>query len=98
MLMMAPLKLLLLLTAPLLDLSRCSVAAISNVASADWATLNTSVNGGLFALRPLAYPCYTSYDSVAKPVDKQACTEISANKTNAQYVSGQAGGLVTVCF
>ncbi|KAL9607636.1 MAG: hypothetical protein Q9167_007470 [Letrouitia subvulpina] len=45
-------------------------------------------------LRPMAYPCYTSYNGVAKPVDKQACAEISAKKTNTKFIAGQAGGLI----
>ena len=97
MLKMSPLRLLFLLAALFFDMSRCSVAAISKIAQADWAALNASVNGRLFALRPMAYPCYTSYNGVAKLVDQQACAEISAKKSNASYIAGLAGGLIVVC-
>ncbi len=96
MLKMAPLMSLFLLAVLFFDMSSCSVAAISKIAPADWAALNASVNDRLFPLRPMAYPCYTSYNGVAKPVDRQACDEISANKTNAEYIARQVGGLVTV--
>jgi hypothetical protein len=96
MLKMAPLRLLFLLAALFFDMSRCSVAAISKIAQSDWAALNASVNGRLFTLLPMAYPCYTNYNGVAKPVDKEACTEISAKKTNAEYIAGHAGGLIVV--
>ncbi|KAL8819539.1 MAG: hypothetical protein Q9191_007715 [Dirinaria sp. TL-2023a] len=87
---MAPLRLLFPIAALFFEMSHCSVAAISEIGAADWAALNASVNGRLFTLRPMAYPCYTSYNGVAKPVDKQACAEISAKKTNGNWGVCQA--------
>ncbi len=71
-------------------------AATHQIAQADWAALNDSVNGRLFMLRPFAHPCYTSYDGVAKPVDEQTCADISAQRNNASYLTEQAAGLIQV--
>jgi hypothetical protein len=94
---MALLRWLLLPAALFFAVSHCSVDAISKVTPADWAALNASVNGRLFSLRPLAFPCYTSYNGVAKPVDTKACADLNAKKTNVEYIAAQAGGLIQAC-
>jgi len=79
------------------SLSHCSVGAISKVTPAEWASLNTSVDGRLYSGRPMAFPCYTSYNGVAKRANTTACAEIESKKTNMDYIGDQPGGFVQVC-
>lgn len=79
------------------SLSYCSVAAISKITPAEWAALNASVDGRLYSGRPMAFPCYTSYDGIAKPANTTACAEIESKKTDISYISDHLGGFVQVC-
>jgi hypothetical protein len=88
---MAPLVLLLLRAALFFGISHCFVAI------PDWPALNASVDGRLFSLLPLAFPCYTKYNNTVKTPDSAACTAINAKKKNTEYIAGQAGGLIVVC-
>jgi len=78
-------------------LSHCSVAAISKVTPAEWAALNASIDGRLYLGRPMAFPCYTSYEGIAKLANATVCAEIELKKTNVSYIGDQFGGSVQVC-
>ncbi|KAJ5909252.1 hypothetical protein N7495_001934 [Penicillium taxi] len=54
---------------------------------AHWAALNSSIEGNLIPVKPLAYPCHDTEFNVAE------CTMIKQNAYNSSYRSSQPGAL-----
>ncbi|TVY32503.1 FAD-linked oxidoreductase, partial [Lachnellula subtilissima] len=61
---------------------------------AQWAALNQTVNGRLFAGVPLAQSCYSSYNGTATTPDAAACSAVQSNYTANNYISDHYGGFM----
>ncbi|BCS27711.1 uncharacterized protein APUU_60759S [Aspergillus puulaauensis] len=53
----------------------------------DWEALNSTIDGNLLALKPLAYPCHSSHFNAAE------CTYIQSNAHNSSYRALQPGAM-----
>ena len=64
--------------------------------AAQWAALNQTVSGRLFAGVPLAQSCYSSYNGTATTPDAAACSAVQSNYTANAYISDHYGGFMNV--
>lgn len=64
--------------------------------AAQWAALNQTVNGRLFAGVPLAQSCYSSYNGNATTPDAAVCSAVQANYTGSNYISDNYSGFMNV--
>ena len=66
-------------------LCRCEPSQPCWPSASDWAALNSSINGNLFAIRPIAAVCHDpTYDAAA-------CAAVQANTHDSRYRSAQPG-------
>ncbi|EGO22798.1 hypothetical protein SERLADRAFT_416412 [Serpula lacrymans var. lacrymans S7.9] len=57
------------------------------VSSSSWSALNDSLDGSLFSARPLALPCFSSFNNTPVHPDPSACALLQQNYSNATYKS-----------
>lgn len=66
---------------------------------ADWKTLNATVGGRLHVAKPLAEPCYSTYQNSSGEFafsDKAACSIIKASYLDSHFHANQLGGYLNV--
>ena len=74
------------------------VPAIHKIKPREWAALNASVEGRLYAGRPMGFPCYTSYNGILKTPDTVACAEVMKMQTYGTFVAANYGGYQQVKY
>lgn len=71
-------------------------APILSVTNSQWASLNRSVGGRLFAASPYAKPCYSYYNGNMITPDVAACTAVQMGYTDEQSIANNFGGYINV--
>ncbi|TVY15434.1 FAD-linked oxidoreductase, partial [Lachnellula arida] len=62
--------------------------------AAQWAALNQTVGGRLFAGVPLAQSCYSSYNGTATTPDTAVCSAVQSVYTASSYIGGNYAGFM----
>jgi hypothetical protein len=56
----------------------CTTPIISSIPTSQWRSLNDSVHGRLYETRPLALPCFSSWNGVPVVPNQEECAAIEA--------------------
>ncbi|KAK7914130.1 hypothetical protein PG985_011833 [Apiospora marii] len=59
-----------------------------------WASLNSTLNGRLRRLEPLAKPCFPNFAGQPVPLDEAACTAVRSNYTTNAFRAEQPAGFM----
>ena len=74
-----------------------AIPATYKVKPSEWAALNASIGGRLYATgRPIGFPCFTSYNGTGKTPDIAACTDVMNKQNNGTFVATNYGGYFQV--
>ena len=71
-------------------------STFDNITSAQWQSLNQSVNGKLQAGYPWAKPCYSFYNGSASPPNAAQCSAVQAGYANETVIASYFGGYQNV--
>lgn len=72
--------------------SSSSTPAIYQVTPAQWAALNSSVGGRLFAGRPIDLPCYLNYNGTLNTPNAAVCNQTQSMKQDSNFIANNFGG------
>lgn len=72
-----------------------------DIPMADWKALNATVSGRLHTAKPLAEPCYSTYQNSSGEFavsDKATCSIIKVSYLDSHFHANQLGGYLNVCI
>lgn len=77
-----------------LDVVTLAIIVHGKTLDDDWAALNASVGGRLFAAEPLARPCFSVYNGQPVAPDTARCSFIQENYLNASFRTNLYQGVI----